>query len=407
MKLLKLLLILSTISLFVNTAFAKNIGRISKIKGDVFYGVKGNIKRSQLGANVKLGDTLITGVDSYVKVIMKDDTIFQMGSHTKFVFENFEFKTKKERKAIYKLLRGKLRSLFTVKAKNRDLIIKTPTVSMAVKGTEILSDVYKVGNDIKTDVALLSGKLELRKPDGINADFRRVIMRPGQLVTSTVGIGGNIVRHRLGKIPRELFNRIKSKKNQKDLFFNTAKPANFGKKGKSSKSADDKKEEFEFEIDYKQGDKGVIKGTRKPDDIGFDGKPKNFNKSIDGKKENPKDRSRDLKDDDKGKSKSEDKPRRPAPRNTVNRPKSGGLDISSDGSTRGFERDAHGNIKGIGTPRQQTNPGKPESPTPKPPPPKKKEEDRELGPDGKPVEYGPDGKPKNPGNPGNNVNNSS
>ena len=102
---------------FINIAFANSlVGRVVVTKGSVH-------KKDLNGKSVKLknGDKLYEGdlVDSadrsYVKILMRDDTVFQLGPKTQFKFEKFAFKTKKKRTATYKIMRGKVRSLFTFK----------------------------------------------------------------------------------------------------------------------------------------------------------------------------------------------------------------------------------------------------------------------------------------------------
>lgn len=173
MNLMKITLI--TMTLFCTQfAFAKQIGRVTKLKGKIFRtNVETEVVREPIveGVWINEGDIIESEKASFMKVLMKDDTIFSVGPATKFAFEQFEMKTKNERTATYNLIKGKLRSVFTKKAPTRSLHIKTPTASMGVRGTEIVSDVYRVKGQLKTDIALIHGKLEVTTKLGKKFDL--------------------------------------------------------------------------------------------------------------------------------------------------------------------------------------------------------------------------------------------
>ncbi len=160
-----LTILIPTTSIYCNN---NHIGTVAIVKGNVWI-VKADNKqktkyRIKISKNFKLSekDEIITDNKAYVKILMKDDTIIDLGASTHFRFDKFKFKTKSNRKTIFSFLYGKMRSLFVVKAKPGDILIKTPSVSMGVRGTEILSDVYAdATGEIKTDIALLSGQLKL------------------------------------------------------------------------------------------------------------------------------------------------------------------------------------------------------------------------------------------------------
>jgi len=137
------------------------IGRVTKLRGNVvkIHGSEQVILKE--GDNLYSGDEIHTQNGSFIKVIMRDDTVFQLGAKSSFKFGEFSFKSKDDRRAVYELMQGKLRSLFTVPAKEGDLKLNTPTASMGIRGTEILSDVYKFNGVLKTDIALLKGKLDV------------------------------------------------------------------------------------------------------------------------------------------------------------------------------------------------------------------------------------------------------
>jgi hypothetical protein len=161
------------------------IGRVIKVIGDVQKINPGTGEEAQLGLGdrVYVQDQMVTNQAAYVKVLMKDDTIFQLGANSHFKFDKFKFKTKKDRRAKYKLLYGQLRSLFTVKAKSKDhLKVDTPTVSMGIRGTEFATQVYsgKRGQS-NTDVVLFTGKIALNS----NKIKKAMVMKPGQMFDAT------------------------------------------------------------------------------------------------------------------------------------------------------------------------------------------------------------------------------
>lgn len=173
MKIIKNALVLFTI-LFAQSLYAKKIGRVTKLRGEVLKtNIEAQVVREALneGDWVEEGDIIESEKASFVKVLMNDDTIFSIGSSSKFSFEKFKMKTKNKRTAVYNLMRGKLRSVFTKKAPKKTLTIKTPSAAMGVRGTEIVSDVYKIAGELRTDIALLHGKLEVTTNNGRKFDL--------------------------------------------------------------------------------------------------------------------------------------------------------------------------------------------------------------------------------------------
>lgn len=187
-----------------------SIGRVVKLHGDVSKVKDGESVSLKKGDHLFVGSKIISGPRSFVKIFMKDDTIFQLGPNSEFALEKFEFKTKSERTAVYNLAKGKLRSLFTVKAPKRTLKIKTPTASMGVRGTEILSDVYKFKGKVTTDIALLSGSLEVRSK-GIT---KKIMMKPGFVYKSSLSnsIKKSIANGHMRKMDKRVFAKAKRTK---------------------------------------------------------------------------------------------------------------------------------------------------------------------------------------------------
>jgi len=189
--------------LVFNAIAEESIGRVVKLHGDVERARSGSESKALVkGDFLYVGDLIQSKKRSFVKILMKDDTVFQLGPKSKFSFEEFKMKTKADRKATYNLVHGKLRSLFTVKAPKRTLTIKTPTASMGIRGTEILSDVYKFRGKVKTDIALLSGKLE------IMTKKKKFFLKTGYVAEFVRG-KQNSIRSKTRKMSSDVFRSVK------------------------------------------------------------------------------------------------------------------------------------------------------------------------------------------------------
>ncbi len=192
--------------------FASEIGKIVIAKGSVsVIDQAGEVHEGKQLYELSIGDKIQTGSSSYVKLLMKDDSVFQVGPNSEFALENFDFKNKNERTAVYNLAKGQLRSWFVHKSPEKTLTIKTPTASMGIRGTEILTDVYKDdGGQFKTDIALIRGKLEVAAA----AIGGKIMLNPGQLLD---GLGQNIKgrapasarREHLKNLSRKVFDAVR------------------------------------------------------------------------------------------------------------------------------------------------------------------------------------------------------
>ncbi len=208
-----------------------SIGRIVKIVGEAkkenaLMAVDQNLRN---GDDVYVGDKIITGEKTFVKILLTDDTLFQLGPKTEFNVEKFAMRGPNDRDAIYNLTTGKLRSLFTQKNKDKSLILKTPTVSMGIRGTEILSDVFKHNGEMNTDIALLSGKLEISIPQ-INKEIKTLELLPGQIFEAVGKEGPKLnaeamanvakgIQSNIKQLPAQMMNDLKRPENQGGTVF--------------------------------------------------------------------------------------------------------------------------------------------------------------------------------------------
>lgn len=235
---MKSLLTLS-ILLLCSAGFASEIGKLVTVKGTVsVVSLDGTVTEAKQLLPLVQGDKITTGPSSYVKLLMQDDSVFQVGPNSEFALEDFKFKTKNERTAVYNLAKGQLRSWFVHKSPDKTLTIKTPTASMGIRGTEILTDVYKdKSGSFKTDIALVRGKLEVAAA----ALGGKIMLSPGQLLD---GLGGRIdgrapasaKRAHLRNLSRKVFDAVRKNSidNNGAIFLNDAR-SKFGEKGTEGK----------------------------------------------------------------------------------------------------------------------------------------------------------------------------
>lgn len=204
---------------FIGTAWGeekKPIGTVALINGTVWRTPANTKKKVTLKPNAQVfqGDDIVTGKNSYVKILMIDDTIFDLGDNTKFSFTKFKMdKNKKEkREANYNITYGKLRSLFTVKSDPKKVKIKTPDIVMGVRGTEILSDVYNLkGNVPHTNVALLSGKIDITpRSNDLKSKMSPIVLVAGQNFDSQKVTQKRKTRLAVNKLSRNVMNRLKN-----------------------------------------------------------------------------------------------------------------------------------------------------------------------------------------------------
>lgn len=214
-----------TFLLFSFTLSAKEIGRVTKMRGEIYRtNVDQEVIRAplSLGGKIHEGDILESENGSFAKLLMADDTIFSIGPATKFAFEEFKMKTKNDRVATYNLIKGKLRSVFTKKSPKKSLHIKTPSAAMGIRGTEIVSDVYKYKGKVKTDIALLHGKLEVMTKEGRKFDLNPSDMFEAEEDGKRLGakdraviknrkMASNQFRAKKKKLKKKIFDLLKRK----------------------------------------------------------------------------------------------------------------------------------------------------------------------------------------------------
>ena len=154
------------------------VGEIMFVKGEVTKVRADNKKKIKIGtANqiVQEGDTIITGVGAFVKLKMIDDSIISIGPNSSMVFEKFSFKSKNDRQSIYGFISGKMRAHIPNKAKPGDIVVKTKTSSLGVRGTIFVGNLNgsKKGNEV-TQFAVVKGSVRVKNEvSGENSDVAK------------------------------------------------------------------------------------------------------------------------------------------------------------------------------------------------------------------------------------------
>lgn len=141
----------------------KYLGKVVLLKGKASANRKGQVVALKKGAKVYPKDTIETQNSSFMKLEMVDKTLMTAGPTTKLSFENWQYKTKEDRKGTFNLIKGKMRAHFKVKAKEEDsLKIKVGHVAMGVRGTRIMANHYQRDDAVKVShLVTLEGKTHL------------------------------------------------------------------------------------------------------------------------------------------------------------------------------------------------------------------------------------------------------
>lgn len=142
-------------------AVPKYVAQIKLLKGKVFKKVNGELEEVQVGARFSKNETLVTSELSFAKIVVVDDTMVSIGPKSELKFADFNFVDKNNRQITYELIKGQLRANVKNKAKDGEIVFKTRSTSMGVRGTEILVNHQVFKNKEISEYALLSGLAEV------------------------------------------------------------------------------------------------------------------------------------------------------------------------------------------------------------------------------------------------------
>lgn len=232
------------------------IGRVVKFRGDVLVkSPDGKVESVFPGRAVKEGDTILSSKASFVKILMSDETLFQLGPKSEFKFDTFRLgKRMDSRQGVYKLVYGTLRSTFVRKTKERTLVVKTPGIAMGVRGTDIVTEVYQDKEKLKTDIGLLSGSIELM--DRVTG--KTAFMKPGEFFEMSGGIKEGRPTYSMGKMSDKVMGLLNNP-NGKNVFLNETR-AKFEPRIREIQNRRERQEiKRDFPLDNGSGNPGLAK----------------------------------------------------------------------------------------------------------------------------------------------------
>lgn len=120
---------------------AQKVGSIKTLTGEVFIDRDGEKVAAAVGGYLLEGDTLVTGENSSVGVIFRDETILSLGSRStvridRFVFDpaadNMTFLTN-VRKGTVQFISGQM-----TKLRPGSMVVETPLSTIGIRGTRFL-----------------------------------------------------------------------------------------------------------------------------------------------------------------------------------------------------------------------------------------------------------------------------
>ncbi|MFT5700745.1 MAG: hypothetical protein ACI8ZB_003630 [Desulforhopalus sp.] len=116
----------------------EHIGRVKDLVGIVIIIRQNHELSPERGTRLKVLDTIQTGQDSSVSLIMQDNTVFSLGPNTKLALKEFQFNPQKKKLSlISRIFKGSL--IYTSGAMSKlspkAVKIETPDGSVAVRGT--------------------------------------------------------------------------------------------------------------------------------------------------------------------------------------------------------------------------------------------------------------------------------
>ncbi|MGK0289428.1 MAG: hypothetical protein ACI86H_000872 [bacterium] len=146
--------------LFQSPAFAKAkvAGKVIKIRGGVFANGVTQSRNLFLGSRIRVGDFIITGKNSRMKMKLSDNTIITLGENSRFQITKYYYRPrKKQGNAFFNMVTGVFRVVTGKigKLRGRPFKVKTPMAIIGIKGTDFWGGFWK---NKKFDVALLKGK---------------------------------------------------------------------------------------------------------------------------------------------------------------------------------------------------------------------------------------------------------
>jgi len=147
-------LIAALLTFGASPAVAEPVGFVAGVEGEVEIQPGGQLSwtAAATDGNVEIGDTIRTGLDSAIKIVLVDDTTLSLGEDTELVIDNFVVGDAAVREvSVLRHLKGQIRTRVGEAFGGTTRVeIHTPTAVMGVKGTELSSLIEKTGGETTT-----------------------------------------------------------------------------------------------------------------------------------------------------------------------------------------------------------------------------------------------------------------
>ena len=124
------------------------VGVVKSVAGAAWVGRPGALAPAAVGTRLQAGDTMKTGVDGALGVVLRDNTVMAFGPGSEARIDEFLFEPDAgEGRMVASLLRGTLNVVTGMIAKLRPdaQLIRTPTATLGVRGTHFLVKVDEQG----------------------------------------------------------------------------------------------------------------------------------------------------------------------------------------------------------------------------------------------------------------------
>lgn len=127
-------------------AFAEDaaVGSVRTLKGSVSIVRQNEVISAKIGSKIFQDDVLQTGHDSSVGIILRDNTIFSLGSESEFEMKEFQFAPAEGKFSLLaRMAKGTFSYLSGVVGKRApgSVHIETPVGTIGIRGTKFLAKI--------------------------------------------------------------------------------------------------------------------------------------------------------------------------------------------------------------------------------------------------------------------------
>jgi hypothetical protein len=162
-------LLVVLLSSAVPAAFAAGEGTAVGVNPDAVAQLNSTDRILEVGADVSVGERIVTGSEGQVQIVFDDDTRLVVGPHSTLLIETYLMASSNTAQQLtINALGGSFRFI-TGNSPKPAYSIRTPTAAIAVRGTEF--DIIVERGDTK--VMLYEGALQLCNPGGLCQEVTR------------------------------------------------------------------------------------------------------------------------------------------------------------------------------------------------------------------------------------------